>query len=116
MTEEQAATFHGHSAKRFLLNVADGAGSFDSVDSNQVGRFSNSTAQDRDLEPTQAMLSKHTLACSVLPAIYAKKSKVDSAFSLLARMHTLLVRVAHLYRDGQLELPLVDGWEIFRPF
>ena len=103
MTEEQAATFHGHSAKRFLLNVADGAGSFDSVDSNQVGRFSNSTAQDRDLEPTQAMLSKHT-------------TKVDSAFSLLARMHTLLVRVAHLYRDGQLELPLVDGWEIFRPF
>ena len=71
-----------------MLNVVEAArAEFTGLDATNYGRFSGSIAQDGDLEPTEAMLRRHTLRCSVLPAIYAGKQKVASNFDLLVRAH-----------------------------
>ena len=89
MPPDVAARFHGHSAKRFLINVAESSPGFE-ADSANVGRFFGSTAQARDLEPTDAMLLAHSARISMLPALYANKSKVVNAFNLLARLEQSL--------------------------
>ncbi|KAL1529825.1 hypothetical protein AB1Y20_000757 [Prymnesium parvum] len=76
LSPEDAGRHHGHSAKRFLLNVAEASGAFSSVEASEVGRFSLSTAQSSDLEPVAAMLQEHTMRSAVLPDIYAGKAKV----------------------------------------
>lgn len=90
LSHEEAGRHHGHSAKRFLLNVAEASGAFSSVEASEVGRFSMSTAQNPDLEPVAAMLKAHSLRASVLPDIYAGKAKVARVFDLLVKAHLVL--------------------------
>ncbi|KAL1527637.1 hypothetical protein AB1Y20_009023 [Prymnesium parvum] len=91
LSDAEASRHHGHSAKRFLLNVAEASGAFSSVESTEIGRFSLSTAQSHDLEPVAALLQAHTMRASVLPNIYAGKAKVARVFDLLAKAHLTLV-------------------------
>jgi hypothetical protein len=94
MPLEHAQRFHGHSAKRFMLNLVDNSPEFNEIDASNIGRFAGSTAQNTDLEPTAALLQRHTLRASVLPGIYAAKSKVSKAFDLLARVEREFLRRA----------------------
>ena len=110
LSAEQAATFHGHSAKRFLLNVAEASDEFSETEANAIGRFSGSVAQSPDLEPDAALLRRHALDCAVLPNIYARAARVQTAFDLLARMHRQLRRIAQRFARGSLVLPRVAGW------
>ena len=111
---ESASAYAGHSAKRFLLNFAMASPAFNEVDCNEVGRFSGSTAQSKDLTPTAAMLSKHSLRCAVLPEIYAGKTKVDTALSLIERASDQLRSWALGWWQGSVELSPEDGWDQFR--
>lgn len=110
LTAEQAARYHGHSAKRFLLNAAEASDEFDETAAHAVGRFSGSTAQDPDLEPVEAMLVKHALTCSVLPAIYGGKAKVATAFDRLAKLHCVLRRIVRRHLSELAPLPREGGW------
>lgn len=86
LTPEQAARFHGHSGKRFLMNAAAALCASASI-KQELARFSHSTAQLDDLQPTERMLQRHDLAASVLPDIYASKACVELALSAIARVH-----------------------------
>ena len=71
MPPDMAASYHGHSAKRFILNVVEASPLFTKEEEGEVGRFSGSTgAQQNDLTPVQSMLHAHTLSVAVLPEIY----------------------------------------------
>ena len=48
--------------------------------------------------------------------IYGGKAKATLTFARLARLHAILLEVARLYASGRLDLPLVDGWDVFFPF
>lgn len=110
MSPEQASHFHGHSAKRFLLNVAEAAPSFSKEDANEIGRFSSSTSQDNDLSPVARMLERHDLACSVLPDIYSGTARVENVFERLARVQACMVAAAKAAADDLSDLPLVGGF------
>ena len=69
------------------MNVANASPLFTPMDAQELGRFSQSTAQQRDLEPPASMLRAHTLRCSVLPDIYAGQSRVSSVIELVCRVH-----------------------------
>jgi hypothetical protein len=56
------------------------------------------------------MLARHTMACAVLPAIYAGKSKVESTFERVLRLQRLLRSIATAALTGQLRLPREHGW------
>ena len=110
MPPELIAQFHGHSAKRFMLNVVDSSPLFDVLFAKAAGRFYGSTAQHADLEPTQAMLVAHELRADVLPAIYARASRVSTQFDLLARIQRALRAAASLGRSDPSLLPPCGGW------
>ena len=116
MPPDLAATFHGHSAKRFLLNVAEASPCVAASEAQELGRFSHSVAQQSDLEPTAAMLRAHALRASVLPTIYAQKTKVARAFDLLAKVHLVMEGAVHRVRTAGASLPMVDGWGAGGPF
>ena len=101
MPLETAKRYHGHCAKRFLLNVVAGSPEFSVVEANEIGRFTKSTAQDADLMPVQAMLRAHEASVSVLPARYSRKAKVAAALDLVARAHQILLRAATLYESPE---------------
>ena len=114
MPVEMARKYHGHSAKRVLLNTADAHPDLTAIDSNEIGRFSQSTAQQPDLEPVAAMLQRHEMAAAVLPAIYAAESKVEACIDRICEIDRAIA--AHVQRaseDPSL-LPLEGGWSLFR--
>ncbi|KAL1496473.1 hypothetical protein AB1Y20_016427 [Prymnesium parvum] len=117
LSSEEAGQFHGHSAKRFLLNVAEASAAFTPVEACEVGRFSMSTAQSPDLEPVAAMLQAHSLRASVLPDIYAGKAKVARVFDLLVKAH-LTLRSARraLASDPSLVSVGDASWGLAGPF
>jgi hypothetical protein len=110
LSHEQASRYHGHSAKRFLLNVAEAAPSLSlSADGVEFGRFGGSTAQNTDLEPTQAMLRQHELRSAQLPSIYAGKAKVETVFSRLTSLQTVVTTAVDRVRRGR-EIPHEHGF------
>lgn len=117
LSDADASRHHGHSAKRFLLNVAEASGAFSSVEATEIGRFSLSTAQSHDLEPVAALLQAHTMRASVLPDIYAGKAKVARVFDLLAKAHlTLVCARAALALDPALPGSGDASWGAAGPF
>ena len=110
LSAEQAARYHGHSAKRFLLNVAEAIPTMSALDANEVGRFSGSISQAADLEPREQMLAAHDLRAAVLPAIYAGKAKVSKVFDLLARIQRAMSDAVARAPGGYTSLPLEGGW------
>ena len=109
-----AAEYHGHSAKRFMLNFMDACPDFSSIDANEYGRFSGSTAQADDVTPTEALLRQHALRAAVLPDIYAGRNKISTVLDLVGRVGALLRRWGRLHAMGAVSLPPEDGWEFFR--
>ena len=95
-----AAGLRRHGAKRFLLCAADASPEFSAPDSNELGRFSRSSAQDSDLEPVAAMLRAHDMRCPVLPGIYSGVSRVSRTIDRVCRMHLVLAAAAARVDDG----------------
>ncbi|KAL3926137.1 MAG: hypothetical protein SGPRY_003440, partial [Prymnesium sp.] len=89
LSREAASRYHGHAAKRFLLNVAEVSPHVSALKAQEVGRFSQSTAHHSDLEPVEAMLRRHTLNASVLPEIYVGRAKVSKVLDTLAHLHVV---------------------------
>ena len=108
MTSVEAGAYHGHAAKRFILSVAEESPEFDAPAQNEIGRFSGSLAQSDDLVPTAELLRRHELRCSVLPAIYARHTRVGRAFDLLARMQRVIASVALRVSRGELSVRTTD--------
>ena len=94
LSSDEADEFRPHFAKRFTLNVADAARCFSESDKNEIARFSGSVAQQTALEPVKAMLQRHELRCSVLPARYAAEHGVRSVFDLLCLWHIAAEKAA----------------------
>ena len=87
MSAPEAASYHGHAAKRVLLSVAEASPAFGPIEANEFGRFSGSLAQEEALEPVQAMLERHTLRAAALPHIYARHARVARFIDSLCRLH-----------------------------
>ena len=115
LSAERAGAYAGHSAKRSLLSVCEASPYLSEEHAIEVGRFSASTAQRADLEPRAQMLLQHKLRCAALPAIYARKSCVLSAFDKLCTVHRVLVNAATLGVRRPELLPVEGDWsEVFR--
>jgi hypothetical protein len=81
----EAGLYCGHSAKRFILQLAEASPLFDADDQRELGRFCGSTAQADFLVPSAALLERHTARCAVVPAMYAGPEKLESLTRLMAR-------------------------------
>ena len=106
-----AASYHGHSAKRFILNVVEASPLFTKEEEGEVGRFSGSTAQQmNDLTPIQfqSMLHAHTLSVAVLPEIYGSLVKVSKVHDVLCSAHRVMADALIDASEGGHELP-IDG-------
>ena len=114
LPDELVSRIRGHSFKRFLLNVAESDPSVSTADAHELGRFSGSVAQERDLEPVAALLERHTARISVLPAIYAQKAKVATSLHRLCRVE-LLLRSARSRAAAGERLPYLSEWGLFCP-
>lgn len=102
LSPEQASHYHPHAAKRFLQCAIEASPSLSlAVHGAESGRFSGSTAQNSDLEPTAQLLRQHELRSTVLPSIYASKAKVQSVFSRTAEIQAVLVAAAQRVHDGR---------------
>ena len=112
----QASRYHGHSAKRFLLTLAEASPRLDEHDSLELGAFSLSTSQRANLTPGDALLRAHTLQISVLPQRYAGQRAVSALLDRIARteleLHRLADRIAEC--DPSLE-DLEAGFELLSP-
>ena len=114
MPAEEAARYHGHSAKRFLLNVTDSSDAFSPSERAEFGRFAGSTAQHNDLSPAASALVRHDLRSTALPDVYSDRSKISTVFDVLCRAQLLLRAVAATCASS--ELPLHGGWGKAGPF
>lgn len=111
----EAAEYLGHGTKRFLINVSRAALCLDvDVDGNELGRFSQSVAQDPTLVPFASMLVRHALRCSVLPRRYAGRTEVAGAFDRLCKVERILHRATAYARLHQDELYSEDPFGVFR--
>ena len=97
---DRVKRYHGHSCKRFCLNVAEASPLFDALEATEVGRFSGSTAQNTDLEPREAMLRAHTQRVSVLPAIYGGLAKVAKVFDAICKLHLVGCAAVRILRSS----------------
>jgi len=110
MPPERAARYRGHSAKRFSLNACEASSSLTTADAHEIGRFSMSTAQCAELEPTAALLAHHELQSAVLPNLYAGHARVEKAFDRLTRFELLLRSATARAATSEKSLPLEGGW------
>ena len=110
MSLEQAKSVHPHGAKRFMANVAEASEELSATDVNELGRFSGSTAQNADLEPSAAMLQQHTARVTVMPALYASESRVTKVFDIICRAQLALRRAAANAAANPALLELKGGW------
>jgi hypothetical protein len=106
-----AERYHGHSPKRFLLNVVEASRSLDAAtDGLESGRFAQSTAQAPDLEPVEAMLHEHRLRSVALPDIYAGKAKVEKVFDRAVAVHAVLRAAAAAASASSDPMPQEHGF------
>ena len=113
----QASRYHGHSAKRFMLSLAEQSPRLDEHDSLELGAFSLSTSQRANLTPGEALLRAHTLQISALPQRYAGQRAVKTLLDRIARaeleLHRLADRIAAC--DPDADLGLEAGFELLSP-
>ena len=84
------------------------------MDGNELGRFSNSTAQDPTLVPCEGMLRRHALKCSTMPNRYFGSAAVMGAFDRLCRVQRVLRNALALVRVEPAWLYHEDPWALFR--
>ena len=109
----------GTAASVFILNAAASLELSDAK-RNDLGRFYGSVAQSKELEPVAAMLHAHTMRISVLPAMYAAKSKVGRNLDLICLVECgIRGAAARLSRSVSVGSPWQtwgEGWGLDDPF
>ena len=113
LSPEVAATYHGHSPKRFLLSAAEWCADLGGVAATEVARFSGSTAQNQDLEPIQAMLLRHELRSSILPDIYSRQARVSKVFDLIVTLHLAIQQAVSRILAHPGRYSTEHGWDAF---
>ena len=109
LTREQAMEFRLHNERHFLPEVAE-ARHEPPERAVQLGRWSGSVAQDRDMMPDERARWAHCLRVGRLPARYAPRAKAQRVCAILTEQmqaaRDLIARV------GAHALPLRGGWEL----
>jgi hypothetical protein len=79
---ETAKRWALHSARHFLMECSN-ARKVHALRGVEIGRWSGSTAQDKDLTPNQRLNQRHVLAAGRMPEAYAPSTKVDRVKEIL---------------------------------
>lgn len=91
MSTADAASVHGHAAKRFPMCVCEASTTeISPTEANELARFSGSILQQRDLEPTADLMQRHSVRSKVMPAIYADKAKVVKVLDIICKVQMAL--------------------------
>ena len=97
-----------HSAKRFMMQLAERSPRLDQRDSLELMGSSLSTSQRAELEPHEELLRVHTMRASVLPQRYAGVQAVHILLDRLAASQSELVRLADAMQDALCASPPVE--------
>ena len=104
------AKLYGNSSGRRLLPEVAEARHEPAPRRVEIGRWSGSTAQDRDLTPAQRATLRHAAKVAVLPDRYARRAKVTRVVGIvLEQMEALRSLVGSRPLP---ELPYRAGWEL----
>ena len=119
MTTETAGTYHPHSAKRFMMNLAEASPYLDKEDSLELMDSSLSTSKRASLRPSEELLRAHTIRASVLPRRYAGSEVVKGIFDRLARAELEICRAADAMSataeaHPELDIDLETGFQFLK--
>ena len=104
------AAWHGNSSGRRLLPEVAEARHEPAPRRVEIGRWSGSTAQDRDLTPEQRATLRHAAKVAVLPDRYARRAKVSRVIGIVLEQMAALRSLAASRPTP--ELPYRAGWEL----
>ena len=82
---------------------------------NPAGRFHLSTAQHRDMEPSEAMLRAHTARMAVLPERYGNASKVTRVLDRLCRIFSVVQKAVPQIAVSSGSVWSEDLWAQYSP-
>jgi hypothetical protein len=97
-----------HSERHFLPHAAEARGE-PPEEAVELGRWSGSTAQDTDLEPTVRAARCHRLRVGTLPDRYAQVAKVGRVLGIISRQMDAIRKTIWSRWDA---LPLTGGWQL----
>ena len=105
---EIANTNTRHAERHFLPHAAEARGE-PPEDTVELGRWSGSTAQDADLEPTLRAQRCHRLRAGSLPDRYAQAAKVGRVICIISRQMSAIRQLIWSRWDA---LPWSGGWQL----
>jgi hypothetical protein len=97
-----------HSERHFLPHAAEARGE-PPEEAVELGRWSGSTAQDADLEPTVRAARCHRLRVGTLPDRYAQAAKVGRVLGIISRQMDAIRKTIWSRWDV---LPWTGGWQL----
>ena len=97
-----------HSERHFLPHAAEARGE-PPEEAVELGRWSGSTAQDADLEPTLRAKRCHRLRVGTLPDRYAQAAKVGRVIGIITRQMDAIRKTIWSRWDA---LPWAGGWQL----
>ena len=97
-----------HAERHFLPHAAEARGE-PPEDTVELGRWSGSTAQDADLEPTLRAQRCHRLRVGSLPDRYAQAAKVNRVIGIITRQMSAIRQLIWSRWDA---LPWAGGWQL----
>ena len=97
-----------HAERHFLPHAAEARGE-PPEDTVELGRWSGSTAQDADLEPTLRAQRCHRLRVGSLPDRYAQTAKVGRVIGIITRQMSAIRQLIWSRWDA---LPWAGGWQL----
>jgi len=117
LSEEQAAAFGQHSARRTLTEIGDCAQEPPTC-RNEIGRWSGSVAKLQSMRPTRDVLwLRHVARVSKMPDLYAEVQSELRPLVVLLRVRAYMCSALQTL-GGASHVPLWGGWEAipkFRP-
>ena len=97
-----------HSERHFLPHAAEARGE-PPEEAVELGRWSGSTAQDADLEPSLRAKRCHRLRVGTLPDRYAQAAKVGRVLGIITRQMEAIRKTIWSRWDA---LPWAGGWQL----
>ena len=84
VSEARVASYHAHSAKRFMMHLAERSPNLSEADSLELMGSSLSVSQRAELQPHEELLRAHTIRASQLPRRYAGSAVISNIMDRLA--------------------------------
>jgi len=97
-----------HSERHFLPHAAEARGE-PPEDAVELGRWSGSTAQDANLEPTLRDKRCHRLRVGMLPDRYAQAAEIGCVIGIITRQMDAIRKTIWSRWDA---LPRTGGWQL----